>query len=117
MPWSDSFSDGFDRLIADLEAAAPIAVGRGTHVIEGKAVSLAPIDTGHLRGSAEVTVTGEAFRVQGRVRFPGPYARRQHYELTWRHPKGGQALYLTTALYTEAARAVEAIAEAFRSVL
>src|SRR4051794_8368267 len=106
MPWDDTFSEGLDAWEADFKAAVPIALGVGAEVLRAGAVERAPIDKGHLRGSAEVTVDGAGFEAFARVRFPGPYARRQHYELDWKHPRGGQALYLYTALMVDGPKAV-----------
>jgi hypothetical protein len=37
--------------------------------------------------------------VVGKVEYNQVYAHRQHYEISWRHPRGGQAMYLTEALF------------------
>jgi hypothetical protein len=37
--------------------------------------------------------------VIGKVEFNQVYAHRQHYETSWKHPRGGQAMYLTEALF------------------
>lgn len=34
-----------------------------------------------------------------KVEFNQVYAHRQHYELGWKHPRGGEALYLANALF------------------
>lgn len=117
MPWDDTFSEGLDAWLADFEGAMPGALLAGGKVIEAGAVRRAPVDTGHLRGSAETTVTGAGLAAFSRVRFPGPYARRQHYELDWKHPRGGQALYLYTALIADGPKAVEAMAAYLKGIL
>jgi hypothetical protein len=37
--------------------------------------------------------------IVGKVEFDQVYAHRQHEELAWKHPRGGQAQYLTEPLY------------------
>lgn len=55
-----------------------------------KARQLAPVDTGDLRGSE----FDEAEGLEGTVGFTSPYALKQHEELAYNHPRGGQAKYL-----------------------
>ncbi|MGF9711718.1 hypothetical protein [Paenibacillus naphthalenovorans] len=81
--------------------------------LTGKSVALAPVDNGDLRGSGKGEINGvviaegekngsikakgeapEAEKLEGIVSFNTPYALRQHEELTWNHPQGGQAKYL-----------------------
>lgn len=80
-----------------------------------KAVQLAPVDTGDLRGSGSATVNGvevargsgsgstgivgaapegDADEVWAEVGFSAEYAYVQHENLAYNHPKGGQAKYL-----------------------
>lgn len=115
--WDDTFTAGLDDWLLRLEEAAAPALYIGTEVIKARSGLRAPLLEGHLEASGEVTVTGEGFTAVGRCRYPGPYARRQEFELTWRHPRKGQALYLTTTLYVDGGDAIRAIAEALRSVL
>lgn len=62
--------------------------------LRSKSVQLAPIEKGDLRGSGyfEVTETGD--QVIGEVGFTAEYAWRQHEDLSYNHPLGGQAKYL-----------------------
>lgn len=62
--------------------------------LKGKSVELAPIDTGDLRGSGYA----EIGKHEATVGFNEPYALRQHEELDYSHPKGGQAKYLEQPL-------------------
>jgi hypothetical protein len=86
-----------DALDAQIGELTPIAVGRGMEHVRGVAATLTPIREGYLVGSAGVTVHGN----EARCTYQGPYARRQHYELTWKHTHG-QALYLEQPMRTEA---------------
>jgi hypothetical protein len=63
-----------------------------------KAVQLAPVETGDLRGSGYSTVTETADEVVGEVGFTEEYAWQQHEDLSYKHPLGGQAKYLEQPL-------------------
>lgn len=58
--------------------------------LQGKSSRIAPVDTGDLRGSA----TSEVKDLIGEVGFGEEYALEQHENLTFNHPRGGQAKYL-----------------------
>jgi hypothetical protein len=47
----------------------------------------------------------------GKVEFDQAYAHRQHEELGWKHPHGGRAQYLSTALYQDLYGFMERIAD------
>jgi hypothetical protein len=100
------------------EEAALKALRTGAEAILTEAIDEAPIDTGTLRRSGTVTVgklpdgarVFEAAEAGNEMKdaFPGkigkekavylsfntPYARRQHEELDYNHPRGGKAKYL-----------------------
>lgn len=104
---------GLDDTIAAIEAVKPIALARAAEHVRGVSVELAPIESGDLRASAGVTVTGDEAHVQ----YDSVYARYQHYGLDFRHPQGGQALYLEQPMITEAGAAAQIIADTLREVL
>ncbi len=98
-----------------LEAAMKALVTGGEAILTD-AINEAPVDTGTLRRSGTVTKGGlpnaeQVFegakagseqklgQEKGKepavyVSFNTPYARRQHEELEWEHPKGGGPKYL-----------------------
>ena len=100
------------------EEAALKALRTGAEAILTEAIDEAPVDTGTLRRSGTVTVGAlpdgaqvyeaaesgtemkDAFPGQeGKekavyISFNTPYARRQHEELGYEHPRGGKAKYL-----------------------
>lgn len=98
---------GLDELTAEMLARIPQAVGAAAEYIRGEAVSITPIEEGDLRGSAGVTVVGQT----GTVSYHSVYARYQHYGLDFRHPRGGQALFLETPMVTKVAEVRQIIAE------
>lgn len=78
------------RMSPDTNKAAERALLIVVTDLRGKAADLAPVDTGDLRGSAFAEVNG----LQGVTGFQEVYALKQHEHVEYRHPKGGQALYL-----------------------
>ena len=102
------------------EAAGLKALRTGAEAILTEAIDETPIDTGTLRRSGTVTVgklpdsariyeaaesgneMKDAFPENiGKekavyISFNTPYARRQHEELDYEHPRGGKAKYLET---------------------
>lgn len=65
------------------------------------AAKRAPVEFGVLRNTAYVSPPEKgANGVRVEMGFGTQYARRQHEETTWRHPRGGEAKYLENA-YTE----------------
>lgn len=104
-----------------LQVARAVALAElrtGAEAILTAAINEAPVDTGTLRRSGTVTVgglpdgaavyaaaeggqgmAGAHSEPQGNeqavyISFNTPYARRQHEELDWQHPRGGKAKYL-----------------------
>ena len=59
---------------------------------------LAPLDTGDLRGAGEGDVNVNGDEIIGTVSFNKPYAMKQHEEMGYIHPRGGQAKYLEQPL-------------------
>ena len=92
-------------------------VASAAHVVEAAAVNLTPLgETGNLRQSASVIPAEKQGReVAGGVRYSGlPYIRRQHEEVTWNHPRAGQAKYLETAKNENADRVAQILANHIR---
>lgn len=112
-------ADLIDELRADQAADVVDALYRIGEDLLGKAVDLAPLEEGTLRGSGMVTLIINGLRHDGagtkpaaiararslaaqgfsvnaevEVSFNTVYAARQHEETTWRHPLAGQAKYL-----------------------
>jgi hypothetical protein len=103
----------FDKKLKDIQGATKEAFTDVILDLTGKAVLLAPVETGDLRGSGKaeinnvtiatgkedgsIEVTGEApiaERYEGTVSFGTPYAHYQHEGMEFHHPQGGQAKYL-----------------------
>lgn len=74
------------------QEAAFQALHDGAEAILTEAIDETPVDTGTLRRSGTVTDAKREGTVY--VSFNTPYARRQHEDLTFNHPRGGKAKYL-----------------------
>ena len=77
---------------------------------------LAPLDTGDLRGAGEGDVNFDGDDVVGTVSFNKPYAMVQHEDMTFNHPRGGQAKYLEQPLNENRDRYKEFIKNKVREV-
>lgn len=74
----------------------------------GQANAKVPIEEGVLQNSG----TAEVVDGVGRVGFNTPYARRQHEDLTLRHPNGREAKYLEKPLNQFAAEFTQIVGAA-----
>jgi hypothetical protein len=109
LDWEMDFS-GLDAFEAALPEVMPIALMRAAEHVRGVAVALTPIEEGDLRGSAGARMVGQ----EARIEYNSVYARYQHYGLDFRHPRGGQALFLEQPMVTEAAAVQQIMADTFR---
>ncbi|UFS58930.1 minor capsid protein [Subtercola endophyticus] len=105
LEWSIDMS-GLDALDEQIASLTPIAVGRGMEHIRAVSAPLVPVQTGHLVGSASVTVEGD----EAKIVYPGPYARYQHYKLGLRHTHG-QPLFLEQPMFSESEAVMQIMAE------
>ena len=71
-----------------------------------------PVETGNLVGSEEVRPIDDG----AEIFIPGPYARRQHYELSWHH-NTGNALYLELPMAQQADAALAVVAQEISDVI
>lgn len=101
-----------DAIKAQIKNGIKSGVTSASQVVEAASVPLTPLgETGNLRQSAEaIPVQDSGSEVAGGVRYDGlPYIRRQHEEVTWNHPRAGQAKYLETAKNENADRVADII--------
>lgn len=94
---------GLDEVTERVREALPFAVARAAEYIRGVSVELAPHREGDLRASAGVTVDTAGDHDTAHVTYDSVYGRYQHYGLDFRHPGGGQALFLEQPMVTEVA--------------
>lgn len=85
------------QAVAVIEAAGARGVTKAAVRLAGLAVDQTPVQDGILRGSAQVTAATTS-DPRALVSFDTPYAVRQHEELGYQHPQGGNAKYLERPL-------------------
>jgi hypothetical protein len=107
---------------------AGIALQQEADAILEASQPLVPVDTGSLRASGKVdplVITGSVAQssvryggtigVQGRV--PERYAARIEFDVTLRHPRGGQAHFLSEPTFAATSGMLARIAEQVRNAL
>ena len=63
--------------------------------LQAKSAKLAPVDIGDLRNNCNADLSkANGNKASATVGYSLPYALRQHEELDYNHPKGGQAKFL-----------------------
>lgn len=84
----------FDKELAQevVEKAAMKGLRKLGEVILKEAQDLCPVDYGKLRESGTVRASRKNKTVE--ISFNTPYALKQHEEMSYNHPNGGQAKYL-----------------------
>lgn len=95
---------GIDRIRRAWIEATVEGLERSAARVAGRAANDAPLDTGDLRASFHISdpqVTPYSASIS--VSFDLVYARRQHEETEWQHPKGGKAKFLSDAVDAERA--------------
>lgn len=93
-----------------MRAAAPAGLAAGLEVIAAESSRQVPKDTGALDESRQIEVDGE----RGVISYNTKYSNRQHEDLEYVHPHGGNAKYLENPVHSEAEGFFEAVAEAMR---
>ncbi|MFD4788800.1 hypothetical protein ACFWN1_17405 [Streptomyces sp. NPDC058459] len=95
------------------------AAARGAFLAAEHVLSLAndrvPLDEGYLQSTG--TASADESTLTGMVSFDGPYAVRQHEELTWRHAPGRTAKYLENSLNAAQPAVSQIIAAQLRRAL
>jgi hypothetical protein len=130
----------FDKALKEVQGYTAEALTDVVLDLCGKAVLLAPVETGDLRGSGKaeidkvliatgngdgsLSVVGDGVEmvklrehVSGTVSFSTPYAVRQHEELEYNHPQGGQAKYLEQPFKENTPRYIKHLADSVKKAV
>ncbi|MFE2353475.1 hypothetical protein [Streptomyces parvulus] len=95
------------------------AEGRGVFLaaehILGLSNDVVPLDEGYLQATGIASVDEPS--LTGMASYDGPYAVRQHEELTWRHAPGRTAKYLENSLNSAGPEVAALIAAELRRAL
>lgn len=109
----NELENNFNKLLGDMDSVKNKSLQDIGLDLLGKAVDLAPIDKGDLRGSGSAQFEDDAVTVG----FSEPYAISQHEHLEYEHPKGGQAKYLEQPFRENADKYINYIADAIKKAL
>jgi len=106
----------FDLHLGDVndlvKAVLPVAALKAMEVVRVKVAEQTPVETGQLVGSETVRPAADG----AEIFIPGPYARNQHYNLTFHHDHGN-AYYLARPMVSEAENAIQVISDEVGKVL
>lgn len=111
--FDDGFGDEIRAIIGRMREAVPTVCDDAMSYLHEVALEQTPIETGNLKEMSYHEPTADGARVV----FPGPYAKYQHYNLQFRHPRGGNALFLELPMATEKEMILEIVAEDLRPYL
>jgi hypothetical protein len=109
--WEDSISGGLkDILEKSRHLTDDVAVG--AEIILEDSAKRVPERSGDLVGSGRVKADRGGDNAVG-ITYDGPYARWIHEHLHFKHPAGGEAKFLETAVITKGEAAVNKAGEHF----
>ncbi len=98
-------------------AGALVGMKQAAMWIENYGIQHAPVDEGTLRGSFNSDVTENASGFHAIVSANTPYARKQHEGKDFKHPKGGEAYYLSNAAKASVAIAPKIIGQSIKKAV
>ena len=99
-----------DKAIAGFKAGKQAGLRLAAEAVLAESNSRAPVRDGALRASGSTAVSGD----EAAIGYSIIYAARQHEEIGWNHPNGGQAKYLETAVTAKAGEVGQIIANAVK---
>jgi len=105
-----------DQIITRVNARKTDAVITAGQMVLSEAQSRAPIETGALRASGNLSVGDGEAQVSFSATNPRngyPYCIRQH-EQVFNHPRGGQDHYLSSVIEEDSGQVMRAFADAIR---
>ena len=104
-----------------LRGSGSARVNRGgtSHGVRGKDEAGLPTATLRAVSGSDIgaLVNAEGAVVEGEVSFNTVYAARQHEELGWKHPRGGEAKYLENPLKERTPKYLQNLAKAAKEAL
>jgi hypothetical protein len=127
---------GLDTVVENIQAVVDKLAAKSTKgladallFVGTESQQRAPVDTGDLRGSLQVTLDGSPIAVgikgsgitavtpipdkaiKGEISYNTKYAARQHEHIEYDHPRGGQAKYLESVLVENSDRILKLMAD------
>lgn len=111
MEWSNSLSAGLEHVATQALELSQDAKA-GAEVILAEADVRVPKESGDLASSGKVKADRGGHNT-ATVTFDGPYARWIHEHLHFKHPHGGEAKFLETAMLVKGEEAINKAGEHF----
>lgn len=104
-----------DRAKQSARAGAELGLRRASEHVLTEANRTVPWDQGPLERSGNTDV--DRRRLEASIYYDTPYARRQHEELGWRHPKKGRAKWLELTMQEQQSKIQQIIATQIRRAI
>ncbi len=122
-------TENIREAVENIECGASEGLAHALMFVAAESQQRAPMDTGDLRGSVQVSVDDALYAkcnsesgispnntpieraTVGTVSYNTPYAAAQHEHIEYDHPKGGQAKYLESVLVEHKQRILQLITD------
>ena len=108
--WQGDLASGLAEFGAAVDSRIEDSLAEGAKVILEDAEQRVPKESGHLAGTGRVQQNRGGKNTVG-LWFAGPYARWIHEHLFFKHPHGGEAKFLETAMLTKGREALRIAGE------
>jgi len=109
--WENTLTESLRRIQREAHLMSEDAYA-GAEVILEDAERRVPKESGHLAGTAMIQAQRGGVNTVA-ITYDGPYARWIHEHLHFKHPHGGEAKFLETALLVKGEEAVNKAGEHF----
>jgi len=96
--------------VAGMQAAKQAGLRAAAEAVLAESNERVPFRDGALKASGSTAVSGD----EAAIGYSIVYAARQHEEVGWSHPNGGQAKFLETALTDKADEVTQIIGQAIK---
>lgn len=104
MSWDDTLSAGLERIAAQAYDLSQDAQA-GMEIVLAESQKRVPKESGHLAEGAKV-MGYRGGKNTATITYDGPYARYVHEHLHFKHPHGGEAKFLETAMLIKGEEAI-----------
>jgi hypothetical protein len=108
--WKGSLRAGLEQFAVEVHQDTGPALAEGADVVLADARERVPKESDRLAASGKVDEHRGGQNTVA-VKFDGPYARWIHEHLWFKHPRGGEAKFLETALLTKGGEALRVAGE------
>lgn len=102
-----------DKIAGNVQSAKTAALRQAAEAILNESNARVPVESGALKASGSTAVSGD----EAAIGYSIVYAARQHEEIGWNHPNGGQAKYLETAFNAKQGDALRIMAQTIKGAI